>query len=78
MMSVPIEVDPAGQSSTPKSPVPLFSTRLASGTNVPPAVGSRAQYDVAADGRFLLNIPVEGAAAPPITVALNWYSDLTR
>jgi serine/threonine protein kinase len=76
MMSVPL--DPAGQTLNPKSPVPLFATHLASGTNVPPAVGSRAQYDVAPDGRFLMNVAVEGAAAPPIAVALNWLSGLNR
>jgi Tol biopolymer transport system component len=78
MMSVSIDVDLTGQTLNPRSPLPLFSTHLASGTNVPPAVGSRAQYDVAADGRFLMNVAVEGAAAPPITVALNWRSGLTR
>jgi Tol biopolymer transport system component len=78
MMSVSLDVDSKGQTLNPGSPVALFATRLASGANVPPAVGSRAQYDVAPDGRFLMNVAVEGAAAPPITVALNWQSELSR
>ncbi len=78
LMSVSIDVEPSGQALSPRSPVPLFSTQLASGTNVPPAVGSRAQYDVGPDGRFLINAAVEGAAAPPIAVALNWQSALVR
>ncbi len=40
---------------------------LASGTNV---LGSKPQYDVARDGRFLLNAAVESASAP-IVVSLN-------
>ena len=75
-MSVSIDVEPSGQTVNPRSPVPLFSTHLASGTNMPPAVGTRSQYDVSSDGRFLMNVAVEGAPAPPITVALNWQSGL--
>ena len=48
--------------------MPLFQTHLASGTNV---LGSKPQYDVARDGRFLLNTAVESASAP-IVVSLNW------
>ena len=51
-----------------ESPMPLFQTHLASGTNV---LGSKPQYDVARDGRFLLNTAVESASAP-IVVSLNW------
>lgn len=51
-----------------ESPVALFQTHLASGTNV---LGSKPQYDVARDGRFLLNTAVESASAP-IVVSLNW------
>ena len=42
-----------------ESPVALFQTHLASGTNV---LGSKPQYDVARDGRFLLNTAVESGA----------------
>ena len=51
------------------SPVSLFQARMLGG-------GSEAaqgwQYDVAADGRFLMNVPAEDATAAPITVILNW------
>ena len=44
-------------------PVPLFEARLLNGpTN---AAGSRHQYDVARDGRFLMNVPLEDAVASP-------------
>jgi hypothetical protein len=58
--------------------VPLFTTALAHGANVPDAVGSRQQYAVAPDGRFLMNASVEAQVAPPITVVLNWQAGLKR
>ena len=35
-------------------------------------VSSRQQYDVAADGRFLINVTSDGVTASPITVLQNW------
>jgi Tol biopolymer transport system component len=78
MMAVPIQFDAVGQMRAPGSPVPLFQTRLATGANIPPAVGSKQQYAVAADGRFLMNVSVDGAPAPPITVVLDWRATLKR
>jgi len=49
-------------------PVPLFQTRLATGTNV---LGNKPQYAVTRDGRFLLNSTIESASAP-IVVFVNW------
>ncbi len=49
-------------------PVPLFQTRLATGTNV---LGNKPQYAVTRDGRFLLNTAIESASAP-IVVFVNW------
>ncbi|HEY4563360.1 MAG TPA: hypothetical protein VIJ36_10295, partial [Thermoanaerobaculia bacterium] len=50
-------------------PAPLFQTRrLGGGSNV---IGRSHQYDVAADGRFLINVDVE-LSATPITLLLNW------
>jgi hypothetical protein len=60
------------------APVPLFATRLASGVNIPGGVMSKPQYAVASDGRFLMNVAVEGATAPPITVVLNWDAALKK
>jgi Tol biopolymer transport system component len=51
LMAVPVRIDSA-QSLEPRAPQPLFQTRLATGSNIPPAVATRAQYDIAADGRF--------------------------
>jgi Tol biopolymer transport system component len=50
-------------------PAALFQTRrLGGGSNV---IGRSHQYDVAADGRFLINVDVE-LSATPITLLLNW------
>jgi Tol biopolymer transport system component len=57
--------------------VPLFKPRLLNGPAA--ALGFRAQYDVTRDGqRFLLNVPVEDAPTPPITVVLNWTAGLKK
>ena len=50
-------------------PAALFQTRrLGGGSNV---IGRSHQYDVAADGRFLINVDAE-LSATPITLLLNW------
>ena len=50
-------------------PAPLFQTqRLGGGVNV---IAHGHQYDVARDGRFLINVDAE-PYAPPITLLLNW------
>jgi len=51
-----------------KTPVALFKTHLATGTNV---LGNKPQYAVARDGRFLLNSAIE-SVSPPIAVIVNW------
>ena len=57
--------------------VPLFEAHLLNGPSNAP--GTRHQYDVARDGqRFLLNVPVEDAAASSITVVLNWTAGLKK
>jgi hypothetical protein len=35
-------------------------------------LGLSPQYDVAADGRFLVNVTAEESVTPPITLLLNW------
>jgi serine/threonine protein kinase/Tol biopolymer transport system component len=77
MMAVATRVNSAGRLDA-DVPVPLFLTRLATGANIAAAVASKPQYDVAPDGRFLMNVSVEGAAAPPITITLNWQTALTK
>ena len=50
-------------------PSPLFQTRrVGGGSNV---IGRGHQYDVARDGRFLINVDAE-SGAPPITLLMNW------
>jgi Tol biopolymer transport system component len=51
------------------APAALFQTRrLGGGVNV---IGRSHQYDVARDGRFLVNIEAE-SVIPPITLLMNW------
>ena len=59
------------------APVVLFPTRLASGANIA-VVGAtaRAQYAVARDGRFLMNVTADEATASPITIVQNWPAGL--
>jgi Tol biopolymer transport system component len=76
LMSVPIDTSRPG-SLEPGGPRPLFSTRIATtGPYVLSAgIFARAQYAVAADGRFLFNV-AEDVDAPPITVVVNWLASL--
>jgi eukaryotic-like serine/threonine-protein kinase len=54
--------------------VPLFEAHLLGG-----GLGVRLQYDVARDGqRFLLNVPLDDAAASSITVVLNWAAGFRK
>jgi hypothetical protein len=57
------------------APVPLFETHIA----VNPTTGA-FQYDVTADGkRFLVTTNVSAAAAaPPLTVVVNWTAGLKK
>jgi dipeptidyl aminopeptidase/acylaminoacyl peptidase len=63
LIATPVEARSA--TVEPGAPVPLFQTRIVSSA-------LRPQFDVAADGRFLLNAPVESAAVAPITLVINW------
>jgi hypothetical protein len=54
--------------------VALFPTRVyGSGVDAQ----QRRQYDVASDGRFLINTVLDSAAAP-ITLLMNWQRGLQR
>jgi Tol biopolymer transport system component len=66
MMAVSITV--AGDTLEPGAPVMLFPTRIVGG-GVDTQIGR--QYDVAPDGRFLINTELPGDAAP-ITLIQNW------
>ena len=54
----------------PGTPVALFPTRIVNGGTS--TVGILWQYDVAADGRFLINVNADEASTAPITVIQNW------
>ncbi len=58
-----------GTDFAPGRPVPLFKPRANLG-----GLGLGTFYDVAPDGRFLVNVFVE-RTSPPATVVLNWKAD---
>jgi Tol biopolymer transport system component/tRNA A-37 threonylcarbamoyl transferase component Bud32 len=76
LMAVTVGTSPSG-SFEPDDPRALVPTRIAtSGPYVLSAgIFARAQYAVAADGRFLVNV-AEDVAAPPITLVANWPAGL--
>ena len=63
IMAVPVG---AGSDFEPGVPVPLFKPGAAVS-----GIGVGTFYDVAPDGRFLINMFVE-RTSPPATVVLNW------
>jgi hypothetical protein len=79
LMAVPIRLAPDPHTLEAGAPVPLFSTRFATGSNIV-AAGflARAQYAVAPNGQFLVNIAADEAVASPITVVLNWTAGLKK
>ena len=69
LMAVPVA---PGSDFKPGAPVPLFQPpRAAIGT-----LAAGTFYDVAPDGRFLINILVE-RTSPPATVVMNWRAGIT-
>ena len=79
LMAVPIRVASDTRAVDASVPVALFPTRLASGANViTTGHNSRAQYAVAPDGRFLMNVAADEAVASPITIVQNWTAGLKK
>lgn len=72
MMAVPIAV--VGDTIDPGVPTMLFRTRILGGGA---DIQLGRQYDVAPDGRFLINTVLDTAAAP-ITLLMNWRPDAHR
>jgi RNA polymerase sigma-70 factor (ECF subfamily) len=72
MMAAPITV--TGATLEPGAPVVLFPTRIV-GSGVDATQGR--QYDVASDGRFLINTELDSAAAP-ITLLMNWHPEAKK
>ncbi len=71
MMAAPITA--RGAQLTVGTPVKLFQTRIVGG-GLNSAAGR--EYDVAPDGRFLIDTVSESVAAP-ITLILNWNPEAT-
>ena len=65
LMAVPIAVH--GDSIEPGRPVVLFQMHMAGGADS----YSRENYDVAKDGRFLIETLLDDVAMPPLTLVLN-------
>ena len=72
MMAAPITV--IGATLAPSAPAVLFPTRIYGG-GVDVQLGR--QYDVAPDGRFLINTEL-GSAAAPITLLMNWNPEAKK
>ena len=71
MMAVPITAN--GATLEPGTPLMLFQTRIVGGgSNTAPAY-----YDVAHDGRFLINTVLDDASSP-ITLIQNWNPELGK
>jgi Tol biopolymer transport system component len=69
LMAVPISHPSTGGSLDVGAPTPLFPTSVGGAIQG----ASRSQYIVSADGsRFLMNTLVQGPAANPIILILNW------
>ena len=66
-MAAPISVKDG--TATPGAPVVLFQTRIVGGGRAYPII---PQYDVTADGRFLINVRVGDTPASPLTLLWNW------
>ena len=64
--------------SAPEIGVPtrLFDARTLGGSMT--MFGIKQQYDVASDGRFLMNVPVAQDASAPLTLIQNWTAGLKK
>jgi Tol biopolymer transport system component len=71
MMAAPITA--TGSTLAPGAPVVLFPTSIVAGGV---DVAQRRQYDIAPDGRFLINRMVSGAV--PITLLQNWNPEAKK
>lgn len=72
MMAAPIAV--TGTRIAPGEPVALFPARIRGGGE---DTGAPRQYDVAPDGRFLINTVLDGPIAP-ITLLMNWQPEAKK
>jgi Tol biopolymer transport system component len=79
LMAAPMRLASDARALDAGAPVALFPTRLARGANILAAgSSSRAEYAVAPDGRFLMNVTEDAAVASPITIVQNWTAGLKK
>jgi dipeptidyl aminopeptidase/acylaminoacyl peptidase len=71
LMAVPIAT--VGTSLRVGTPIRLFQTGISTHTG-----GLGRDYNVAADGRFLINVSTTDLSAAPITVVLSWDAALKK
>jgi Tol biopolymer transport system component len=71
LMAATVKGEAAPELGTPTA---LFRMRILGGPRT--LQGYRSQYDVAPDGRFLVNTPVDESAGASMTVVLNWAAGL--
>ena len=67
LMTAPVSFD--GPTISIARPTPLFRPRIYGGGT---DVNLGLNYDVSRDGRFLVNVVLDDAAATPITILQNW------
>ena len=78
-MAVPFGSRDATCEIAVSAPVALFPARLVANIlTVAAGVIFRAQYAVAPDGRFLLNIAPDDTVASPITIVQSWTAGLKQ
>lgn len=74
MMGVAVRSDAAG--IRPGARTALFPTPQVAGSRT--ILRVRQQYDVAPDGRSLINVPVAEGASAPMTLLQNWAGGLRK
>jgi hypothetical protein len=70
-----VAIKPGGRSPEASAPTALFRAPIVAAT-----LNVRRDYDVAVDGRFLINVSGPAALSPTsaITVILNWATAASR
>ena len=66
-----VSIASSGSALQVGAPAPLFQIRNSES-------GYPRNYDVSADGRFLVNVSTDELSATPITVILNWAANRQR
>ena len=74
LMAAPIAS--SGTALQPGLPTALFQPRIVGGGTTNALF--RQQYDVAPDGRFLINVSMDETTAAPITVITNWNPEAKK